>query len=117
MEAIPMNDRTVRFKYKFPDHYNPKYVNGAYGGIGPRGELVVNFYLERQPIPKEETYKVSEKGALGEPFDRTPEDLRSQIIRFVQTGVVLNLESAKSIHKWLGDHINNLEQAKGTSDD
>ncbi|MBA7707990.1 hypothetical protein ES703_116877 [subsurface metagenome] len=109
-----MNDHTVEFKYKFPDDYNPKYVNGAYGGIGPRGELVVNFYLERQPIPKEETYEVTKKGVLGGLLDRTPEDLRSKIIRFIQTGVVLNLESAKIIHKWLGDHIKSLEQAKGT---
>ena len=35
-----------RFKYIFSHDNNPVYVNGAHGGVNPRGELVVNFYLQ-----------------------------------------------------------------------
>ena len=35
----------LTFKYIYTYDYNPDYVNGAHGGISPRGELVVNFYL------------------------------------------------------------------------
>lgn len=27
----------IKFKYIFKDDYNPKYVNGAFGGISPQG--------------------------------------------------------------------------------
>jgi hypothetical protein len=101
---------TITFKYKFPENYNPKYVNGAYGGIGPRGELVINFYLERQPIPKEETYQLLEDNKLGNSIARIPEDLQYQVIRFVETGIILNLESAKRILDWLVAHVKSLEQ-------
>ncbi|MFC0297755.1 hypothetical protein [Geobacillus jurassicus] len=44
-------EKVVHFKYLFPDDYNPVYVNGAHGGISPQGEIVVNFYFERRPLP------------------------------------------------------------------
>ena len=90
-----MKERTVRFKYKFPEDYNPLYVNGAYGGVGPRGELIANFFLERQALPVEEQYTVSEKGRLSEsPVSRKPEDVQYEFIRFVQAGVAMRLEDA-----------------------
>lgn len=105
-----MEDQRVRIKYKFPEDYNPLYVNGAYGGPGPRGELVVNFYLERTPVPREETYSVTQDGRLSDnPVSRNPEDLQYQFIRFVQAGIVVNLQDAKRIHDWLGKHIETLE--------
>ena len=100
----------VTFKYKFSENYNPKYVNGAYGGIGPRGELIINFYLERQPIPKEESHSIDQEGGVQELLSRTPEDLSQQFIRFVETGIVLNYESGKRIHEWLGRRLQSLEQ-------
>lgn len=27
--------RDINFKYVFDDNYNPQYVNGAFGGVGP----------------------------------------------------------------------------------
>jgi hypothetical protein len=100
----------ITFKYKFTEDYNPKYVNGAYGGIGPRGELIVNFYLERQPIPKKESHAIDQEGGVQELISRTPENINQQIIRFVETGIVLNYESGKRIYEWLGKHLQTLEQ-------
>lgn len=45
LEAMDLDK--INFKYKFSDAYNPVYVNGAYGGVNPRGEIVINFYFER----------------------------------------------------------------------
>ena len=51
----------IVFKYIFNYAYNPVYVNGAHGGLSPRGELVMNFYLERPPLPEEIVRKTGEK--------------------------------------------------------
>lgn len=108
MKNIPIN-----FKYKFADDYNPFYANGAYGGVNPRGELVVNFYFERNPIPYQETNELNEDGEfVGEP-KLDPEDHHTNVIRYVSTGVVMNLDSAKSLYQWLGQHIEQLEKENG----
>ena len=96
---------TVTFKYKFVEEYNPKYVNGAYGGIGPQGELIINFFLERQPIPKEVIHKLQPDGKLGDPVSQVPDNLKSQVIRFIETGVTMNLESAKRVLAWLQEKV------------
>ncbi|MEQ6376305.1 hypothetical protein RZN25_05630 [Bacillaceae bacterium S4-13-56] len=100
----------INFKYKFPEDYNPFYSNGAYGGINPRGEIVMNFYFERNPIPYEEKRFINEKGEfIGEP-ELEPENHKTNVIRYVSTGVVMNLDSAKSLYDWLGKHIDTLEK-------
>lgn len=104
--------KTINFKYKFSELYNPVYINGAYGGINPQGEIIMNFYLERSPIPKEEQYTIDELSVLTGPVTTDPEDHSQNIIRFVETGIVLNLENAKKINEWLGQHILQLEALK-----
>ncbi|MEN1969857.1 hypothetical protein WMZ97_17485 [Lentibacillus sp. N15] len=102
--------RSVNFKYKFSEDYNPLYVNGAYGGVSPRGEIIVNFYFERNPVPYEEKVQINETDEIV--TETKPEDHLANVIRYVPTGVVMNLESAKSLHEWLGEHIEILEQEK-----
>lgn len=112
-----MDNREVTFKYIFEDDYNPRYINGAYGGIGPRGEIVANFYLERQPIPKEESYAIDQEGGVQQRLSQTPDDVNQKIVRYVETGVVFNYESAKRFHEWLGKHLENLEQMMESKDE
>lgn len=71
--------KSIRFKYIYEECYNPKYCNGAYGGLSPRGEIVMNFYLERTPLPKEQTHKV-DSGKLGDLISTDPDDLQSTIV-------------------------------------
>lgn len=102
--------KNIEFKYKFDDTYNPKYVNGAIGGFSPKGELVMNFYLERRPIPRKEEIEIDETSGkiLSQKF--TPQELENTIIRFVDTGVTMSFQTAKEIHKWLGNHIEKFEK-------
>ncbi len=105
----------VKFKYVFNYGYNPVYVNGAHGGVSPRGELVVNFYLERTPLPNAITHEINPNGTIGNVVAEEPEDLKNSVVRFVDSGVVLNYESARNIHLWLGERLKemeSIEQAK-----
>jgi hypothetical protein len=101
----------ITFKYIFKYDYNPVYVNGAHGGVSPRGEIVANFYLERQPLPNEITHAINSDGSISaDVVGVEPENLESTIIRYVSNGVVLNLQNAKALHSWLGDKVAELEQ-------
>lgn len=101
---------SVAFKYVFRYDYNPVYVNGAHGGVSPRGDLVVNFYLERQPLPNEISHAVNQDGSIGSVVAVAPEDLNASVVRFVSSGVVLNYQNARDLHKWLGEKIEEMEQ-------
>jgi hypothetical protein len=104
------NDASVSFKYIFTYDYNPVYVNGAHGGVSPRGELVANFYLERQPLPNEITHAISKEGAIGDITAVEPDDLHSSLVRYVPCGIVLNYDNACNLHQWLGDKIAEMER-------
>lgn len=99
----------LKIKYKFDDNYNPTYVNGALGGINPQGDIVVNFYLERGPLPNSTTYQLTESNQLGDIIDNSPKDIQNSLIRFIECGIILNLNSAKQINKWIEEQIRILE--------
>lgn len=105
-------ERQIRFKYVFSENYNPVYCNGAFGGISTRGEIVANFFLERMPIPNSMTNSVNPDGSLGGVISVDPESLDETVIRHVSTGIVLSEDSAKAIHAWLGNQIQELENRK-----
>lgn len=105
-------ERQIKFKYVFPENYNPIYCNGAFGGISTHGEIVANFFLERMPIPNSMTNLVNPDGSLGGVVSVDPDNLDETVIRHVSTGIVLNEESAEAIHAWLGNQIQELENRK-----
>ncbi len=97
----------IKIKYVFNDEYNPKYVNGAYGGVTPQGDLVLNFYFERLPIPNSVTHIINDDGTLGEITAIHPQE--SIVIRYIQNGVILNLNSARQLQMWLSEKIDQME--------
>jgi hypothetical protein len=110
-QHMSKHDPAITFKYIFKYDYNPVYVNGAHGGVSPRGEIVANFYLERQPLPNEITHSINPDGSIAADIVAVdPENLESTIIRYVSSGVVLNLQNAKALNNWLGDKIVELER-------
>ncbi|MGI6756784.1 MAG: hypothetical protein ACOX32_02570 [Bacteroidaceae bacterium] len=105
-----MDKRTIKFKYIFDDSYNPIYINGAQGGINPHGEIISNFYLERLALPNSQTQELNAEGVPGNIIDSEPSDLNQSFVRVIKVGVIMNLQTAKSIHTWLGEHIETLEK-------
>jgi hypothetical protein len=103
------NKPEMKFKYIFTYDYNPVYVNGAHGGISPRGELVVNFYLERPPLPNSITHEITQAGGIGPETEVDPEDLNRSLVRQVTNGVVLNYHTARELHYWLGEKLKEME--------
>jgi len=107
-----MNDKKpgITFKYIFNYGYNPSYVNGAQGGFSPRGEMVIHFYLERQPLPESISHEITPEGAIGREIGVEPEDLSGSMVRFIDTGVVMSYENARIFHAWLGDKLREVEE-------
>lgn len=107
----------VKFKYIFADDFNPKYVNGAYGGLTPQGELVVNFFFERTALPYSQTYEIGPSGEVGKKIEEKPLTEHPQIVRIIENGIILNREGAERIYKWLANKISEFDKVEsGRSD-
>lgn len=103
-------EEKVKCKYIFKDNYNPKYVNGAFGGLSPRGEIIINFYFERNAIPNSQTYTIKENSIAEEIVEeREPKDHFNSKVRVIENGIVLDYKNAKEIHRWLGEQIEVIE--------
>jgi hypothetical protein len=100
----------LTFKYVFNYGYNPTYVNGAQGGFSPRGEMVINFYLERQPLPESISHEITPEGAIGRETGVEPKNLAASMVRFIDTGVVMSYDNAKAFHVWMGDKLREIEE-------
>lgn len=103
-------EKKIEFKYQFPQDYNPVYVNGAHGGVNAQGELVINFYLERIALPISQTYELCDDGSLGNLIGKNPQNLDESIVRYVDNGVVMNLQTAKQLYQWLDRNISLMER-------
>ncbi len=90
----------IEFEYVFGEDYRLSYANGVYGGIGVRGEVVLNFFTENQAFPRKEINSISDEGRLVGPVTTDPEYL--PIVRTVSSGVIMTKETAEQIYAWLG---------------
>lgn len=100
----------LTFKYLFNHGYNPTYVNGAQGGFSPRGEMVIHFYLERQGLPESISHEITPDGAIGQEIGVEPADLAKSMVRFIDTGVVMNYDNARVFHAWMGEKLREMEE-------
>lgn len=97
-----MDNGKVTFKYYFDKDYDPEYINGAYGGQTPNGELVIHFYMERFPIPYEVTQGLTDEGLLDEDnLEFVPAQDTAKIRRVVKNGVIMSRENAINVYQWL----------------
>lgn len=102
--------KNIKFKYVFDEQYTPTYISGGIGGVTPAKDIVLNFYFERHPIPYKETNKILENGSM-ELVSRDPEVDTEELnfIRHIENGIVMNLNTAKSIRDYLNQQIKLLE--------
>ena len=101
---------TVDIHYIKPTAFREAACDGVIGGPTPNGKIWLAFYSERFPLPRimRQTL-VKQDGEASLRFDAsvpaTVIESRQGIIRSVEFGAYLTLETAKQLHAWLGEHI------------
>jgi hypothetical protein len=96
------NTEQLKFKYVIPDNISDRYVNGLWGGVTPRNEINIHFYSERHPIPKESIYKKIESAEANQSEEHV---FGGDVIRLIQSSIVMELETAIGLRNWLDDKI------------
>ena len=78
------------------------------GGPTVNGAINMNFFIDRQPIPRTVVHRIN-NNALGEEIER---DAKEGVVREVPFGVILDLETARTVRNWLDSMIQMVEQIK-----
>lgn len=99
----------VRFIYQKPEDYKMVYVNGVYGGVTPRGELLCHFFQEYADVPAEEEFPLVEgkpqfdKGSRVERMEHAPTE--AVVRRDVRVGLIIPAHQITSIANWMLDKL------------
>ena len=102
--------KTFTLKYIIPDDLRDYYINGAYGGLTPRNEISMHLFSERRPIPLSSTHTINKDDSLSK--HEKPE-YGADLIRLVQSSVVMDVSTAKAIRDWLDNKIKFIEKTEG----
>lgn len=109
---------TVAFEYLKAHAFRVIKVDGVVGGLSPHGDISINLFNERMPIPQRVVCSVDE-GHIGEEI--TSERVqRDAIVREVEVCAVINIKTARVFVDWLKMNIakfDEITQKEATDDD
>ena len=94
--------KEIEFFFEYEPGYKVIPSNGVWGGLTPRGELRIDFFVESFGTPKSVKNKLDESGKLGEEIDRDPPQ---RLVRRLQMGVLLSQRDAESLAGFIQRHL------------
>ncbi len=102
-----MANRNIKIRYLKSYDYKASLATGVYGGITANGMINANFFTDRTILPDSQLIEVNDSGVqIGLPKDQKDGDL----LREVQTGILMDLNTAKVIVAWLDSKIEEFEK-------
>ena len=111
---IPTKPPTkIKFDYVKGNLFRTARADGAWAGTNGFADLVLSFYSERTPIPKQTVHLVTDEHDLGDEI-LTERIVRDSMIREVEISVSMSLDVAKSLRNLIDRQIRVLETAKAT---
>ena len=109
---IPTNlPEQVRYHFIKSNAFRVFYVDGAHGGITPKGQIQIALFNERHPIPQQIVHKLDADGSLGDVIAEETVG-RQGIVREVEAEAIMTLETAKSLIAWLSRSVKQLEKLR-----
>ena len=106
----PKLPEQLNFHYIKSNFFRVIHADGMHGGVSHNGSIHMALFNERPAIPQQVVHKVTKDGSLGSEI-REERVTRDAIVREVAVEVLMSLRTAKSLHKWLGEHVKRLEKA------
>jgi len=100
----PELPKEVKFHYIKSQYFRALHVDGFFGGVTPNLDIHIAIFNERNPIPQESTYRITDAGKLGDEIMDQRKG-REGIVREVEADLILDLASAQSLLDWLKGKI------------
>jgi hypothetical protein len=104
----------VPFHYIKSNLFRVLHADGALGNVTPGGLIFVGFYSERAPIPQMMVHEITDVGQVGP--ERTEERISKKgIIREVDVGAIMSVETAEHLVVWLQEKIDLVHKLRKTA--
>lgn len=117
MAEEPTSAGTIVINYLKSSGFREVACDGVMGGPTPRGSLWLAFFTERFPLPRIMRHRLQrtpnpeevfiENNAPGEPIES-----RDGLIRNVEFGVYMSVDTAVQLHEWLGQQLEAMKKGR-----
>jgi hypothetical protein len=88
------------------------HADGVWGAVTPMGDVHVDFWNVRSPIPRRLTNEVLPNGKV----ETVDAEFRSDWIHEVEVGVVMSMTTAISLRDWLTEQLATYETQSTATD-
>jgi len=102
----------LAFHFIKSNQFRVIYADGVYGGISPKKLIRMAFFNERSPIPTKVVHETEINGMSITVKDEKERISRDGYVREIESEIIMNLETAKSVSLWLTKIIQQLEELK-----
>lgn len=103
-----MSQQTREIIHDKREDYDILNVNGAWVGVTPRGDILIQFFYEYTDIPDSVTIQISKQGVKEIGRDPTP----PVTVRDFKIGVTLNAAQAEGIAKNILTRVQNVKDMR-----
>lgn len=100
--------KKVRFLYIKAEDDKPIYVNGIFGGMTPRGDLLCHFFYEYHDVPKEDQHDVlnAKLGDMTQRIERVNQEPSEVIFRRdIRASIVIPVHQISTMANWMLDKL------------
>ncbi len=106
---------TVSFHYIKSGQFRVAHVDGAIGNLTPGGLIFVALYSERAAIPQMMVHEITEGGEIG-PEHQEERLGKKGIVREIEMGAVMSVETANAFIRWLQQQVGLLEKLRKSAE-
>ncbi len=103
---IENSPKEIVVNYIKTSNYRSYHIDGIYGGVTPNGKIYAELFIQRSVTPKSIKYKVQD-GILKEEIERMGKE---GIVREIESGVVMDIETARIFKDWLDSKISEYDK-------
>jgi hypothetical protein len=105
-----MANKSVKIRYIKAYDFKIALATGVFGGLTSNGLINVNFFHERTVIPDSQIVELDDDGnQVGRPIDEKDGDLTREL----QSGILLDVKTAKIVLEWLQGKLEQHETIFG----
>ncbi len=99
--------KRIKFTYNKSSNYRTYNADGVIGGLTAKGKIFFDFFNEKRPVPEFVVNELTKEGSLGKEIERKAID---GVIREIECGVFLDIETAVIISEWLNKRIQDYKE-------
>ena len=106
---------TVPFYYIKSNYFRVLHTDGIVGHVTPSGLIFLGLYSERAAIPQIMIHDLTEGGQVGP--ERVEQRVgKNGIVREIEVGATMSVETATSIIKWLQERIDVIRKLQKSAE-